>query len=43
MYYVFQGHTIPKLCMWVNAIFGNLRKITEPSKRQFKVENILKL
>ena len=35
---MFLGHTNPKLCVKANAIVVNLCKITEPKKRQLKVE-----
>ena len=35
---IFLGHTIPKLCVLVNAIVINLCKITEPRKKQLNFE-----
>ena len=35
---MFLGHTNPKLCVSVNAIVLDFCKITEPRKKQLKVE-----
>ena len=35
---MFLGHTNPKSCVTVNAVVFDLCKITDPSKKQLKVE-----
>ena len=35
---MFLGHNNPKLCVLVNAIVLDFCKITEPKKKQLKVE-----
>ena len=36
--FMFLSHTNPKLCVLVNAIVLDICKITEPRKKQLKVE-----